>query len=93
MTFKEQVRNTIRPSYWEDIDEGVRRSMDSEVSLMGHDELGLHAGMFDYGYEIEKTQKEVFGLEPQSVVVESRVEGDWTVVERDVVRTLLGILF
>ena len=87
MTFREEARNTIRPQFWEDIDEGVRRSV--EVGLMST----YDGGDWDYGYEIEKSSKEVFGLEPQSVVVQSQVEGDWTVVERDVVRTLLGILF
>ena len=100
MTFREQVRkDRVQPSYAQDIDDGVRRSMmeDAAEVMMSQDELGGGGGggEFDYGYEIERNRigGEVFGLEPQCVVVESQVDGDWTVVERDVVRTLLGILF
>ena len=80
--------------------EGLRRQSDTAIMYDEEDEIMLEQdrrrlprGSQEYGYEIEDSQTEVFGLEPQSIEVASQVYGDFVVVERGLVRRILGFLF
>lgn len=55
-----------------------------------HDEMD--GGYGRLGYDIEEQGTAVFGLEPRSIELASRVDGDWVVVERGLFRTALGFL-
>lgn len=73
------------------VKEGIAKQSDTAI-MYGesmHDELD---GVSDYnhGYDIEK-EKAVFGLEPQSIELESKIDGNWVVIERGLLRNLLGI--
>jgi hypothetical protein len=72
--------------------EAIAKQADAAIMYGGegnHDELD---GISDYnhGYEIER-EKAVFGLEPQSIELESKIEGNWVVIERGWIRTALGL--
>ena len=44
----------------------------------------------EYGYEIEEHRNEAFGLEPKGIEVVSDVSGEFVVVERGMVRAVVG---
>ena len=91
--FSEEQRRKPREHWNRNID-FIMKSSDEEIMYGGspsyyaqHDE-----GENYFGYEIEEQKNEAFGLEPQSIEVGSDVHGDFVVIERGLVRAVLGSL-
>lgn len=99
MSFRESSTQTPHERRWPPrinyYQQGIRYQRDATFDYAQHDEADEYdvADAFGLGYDIEQQNLEAFGLEPQYIEVSSTVDGDWTVVERDVVRTIMGVLF
>lgn len=88
--FTEEQRRKPREHY-RDVYDAVRMQRDELMySRAPSYQYELDEG--DYGYEIEEQKHEAFGLEPQSIEVGSDVHGDFVVVERGLLRSVLDLL-
>ncbi len=85
---RQKARQRRRCSDYDDIDRLAEQHIVHGRAINYHYELDES----DLGYEIEAQKHEAFGLEPQSIEVMSDVQADFVVVERGLLRAVLGFL-
>lgn len=87
LSFREESKYRPHQEIMSDFDNWLPRQADAArmYDVVEEDRLTFRNG-------IEQQKAEAIGLEPQGIEIASQAEGDWLIVERGLVRTVLGFL-